>query len=105
MVPGLEHHIGGNGPQMLEEPVPRAPRDDGLAPGQHGQRGGGMEGEGEQIEDHQEGSESFPAVPEIVFEIVTVGLQYVEGLVLDPRVKTSCPYPALKGVTRLVMCR
>jgi hypothetical protein len=23
----------------------------------------------------------------------------------DPRVKTSCPYPALKGVTRLVMCR
>jgi hypothetical protein len=26
-------------------------------------------------------------------------------LVGDPRVKTSCPYLALKGVTRLVMCR
>ena len=44
---------------------------------------GGVEREGEQIEGDQDAGEGFLAVPEIVFEIVTVGLEHVEGLVLD----------------------
>ena len=32
MVPVLEHNIGGDGPQMLEEPIRRAACDDGVSP-------------------------------------------------------------------------
>ena len=68
MVPGLEHNVSGDGPQVFEEPIRRAARDDGLAPGEHGQSRGGMEREGEQIEGHKDRGEGFLTVPEIVFE-------------------------------------
>jgi hypothetical protein len=54
---------------MFEEPVRRAACGDGLAPCQYGQSGSGMKREGEQIEDHQHGSQCFAAVPEIVLEV------------------------------------
>ena len=38
---------------------------------------------GEQIEGDQDAGEGFLAVPKVVFEIVSVGLEHVEGLVLD----------------------
>ena len=51
----------------------------------------GMEREGEQVERHQDPGEGFLAVPEVVFEIVSVGLEHVEGFVLDlpPRASTG----------------
>ena len=39
--------------------------------------------ESEQIEDDQDAGEGFLAVPEIVLEIVSVGLEHVECFVLD----------------------
>ena len=89
MVPAFEHNIGGDRSQVLEEPVRRAPRDNSLPPGEHSPSGRSMEGEGEQIEADQDGGEGFPAVPEIVFEIVSVGLEHVEGFVFDPRIKSE----------------
>ena len=68
---------------MFEEPIGRATRDHRLAPSQHGEPGHGMEREGQQIENHQNGGEGFLAMPEIVLEILSTGLEHVEGLVLD----------------------
>ncbi len=73
MVPGLEHDVSVDGSQVFEEFVCRAPGDDGVAPGGHGQPRGNMACEGQQIECHQAGGEGFLTVPEIVFEIVSVG--------------------------------
>src|SRR5260370_37761978 len=47
-----------------------------------------MDGEGEQVEGHQDGGEVFLAVAEAVFEVVAVVLEHVEGFVLD---LPSCP--------------
>ena len=91
MVPVLEHDVGGGSPKMFEEPIRRAPRDDGLPPGQQGQLGGGMGGKGQQIEGHQNTGEGFPAMPEIVLEILAVGLEHIEGFVLDPRLRGDKP--------------
>jgi len=74
MVPVLKHDIYGDRVRMFEEPVVRAPRGYGLTPGQHGQSGGGMEGEREQIENHEDCGECFLIVPEVVFEVVAAGL-------------------------------
>jgi len=82
MVPGLEHDISGDGPQVFEEPIRRTPRDDSFAPGEKGEPGGGMEREGEQIEGDQDRRQSFLTVPEIMFEIVSVGFEHVERFVL-----------------------
>src|SRR3954454_19758993 len=68
---------------MLEEVVPGAAGGDGVAPGEDTERGDGMEGEGEEIEGHEEAGKDEFAVAEIVLEVVAVGLEDVEGLVLD----------------------
>jgi hypothetical protein len=83
MRPVLEDNIGGDSPQMLEEAVCRAACDDGGSPGEDPEISGGVECESEQIEGDQDAGQSFLAVPEVVFEIVTVGLEHVEGLVFD----------------------
>jgi hypothetical protein len=44
VVPVLEDHIGRDGPQMLEEAVFGATRDDGGSPGKDGEISGGAEG-------------------------------------------------------------
>jgi hypothetical protein len=41
-----------------------------------------MECEGEQVEGDEDAGEAVGAVPKIVFEVVSVGLEDVEGLVL-----------------------
>jgi hypothetical protein len=79
----VKDNIGGDSPQMLEEAVCRAACDDGGSPGEDAKISGGVECESEQIEGDQDAGQSFLAVPEVVFEIVTVGLEHVEGLVFD----------------------
>ena len=48
-----------------------------------GQIADGMEGESEQVQGHEHGRKIDFAVPEVVFEIVSVILQDIEALVLD----------------------
>ena len=50
VVPVLEDHVGGDGPQMLEEVVFGATRDDSGSPGKNGEISGGMEGKGQRVE-------------------------------------------------------
>src|SRR5271169_6611282 len=49
MVPVLEHDVDGDGPQVFEEAVCRPPCRDSFAPGQHGQPGGRVKREREQL--------------------------------------------------------
>src|SRR5271166_3987054 len=83
VVPVLEDHVGGDGPQMLEEAVFGSTRADGGSPGKNGEISGSMEGEGQQVEGDEDIGESLLAVPEAVLEVVSAGLEDVEGLVLD----------------------
>src|SRR5580692_11346142 len=82
MIPVLEDHVGGNDPQMLEEVIFGAARDDSGSPGKDGEISSGMEGEGQQIESDEDIGEGFLAVPEAVLEVVSAGLKNVKGLVL-----------------------
>jgi len=45
--------------------------------------------EGQQIEDREYGCQMLLSVPEIVFEVVALGFQDIERLVLDPRIKSG----------------
>src|SRR5450432_474783 len=83
MGPVAEDDVSGDGPQMLEKAIGRATGDDGGTPGDDAEISGGVECEGEQVEGDQNAGEGFLAVPKVVFEIVTVGLEHVEGLVFD----------------------
>jgi hypothetical protein len=89
--PVLEDDVGGDGPQMLEEAIHRAACDDGGSPGEDAEISGGVEREGQQVEGDQNAGEGFLAVAKVVFEIVSIGLQHVEGLVLDPRLRGDKP--------------
>ena len=81
--PVLEDDVGGDGPQMLEEAIRGAAGDDGGAPGEDAEISGGVECEGEQIEGDQNAGEGFLAVAKVVFEVVSVGLEHVESLVVS----------------------
>jgi hypothetical protein len=81
--PVAEDDVGGDGPQMLEEAIRGTTGDDGVSPGEGAKISGGVECEGEQIEGDKNTSEGFLAVSKIVLKVVTVGLEHVEGLVLD----------------------
>jgi len=81
--PVLEDHVNGDSPQVLEEAVSWTARDNGGSPDKIGEIGGGVEREGEQVERDEDAGESFFAVPEIVLEIISFGLEHVERLVLD----------------------
>src|SRR6266436_999041 len=66
------------------EPAPaKAGGGDGGTPSSLTEVDDGMQGEGEQVEDDEEVGERSLSVPEIVFEVVSVGLEDVESLVLD----------------------
>src|SRR3979411_2017446 len=68
---------------MLEEAVSRTACDHGGSPGEDAEVSGGVECEGKQIEGNQNTGEGFLAVSKVVFEIISVGLEHVERLVLD----------------------
>jgi hypothetical protein len=83
MRPIVEDDVGGDGAQMLEEAVPGTAGGERGAPGEDAELGDGVEGEGEQVEGDEDAGEGLLAVAEIVLEVVAVGLEDVEGLVLD----------------------
>ena len=82
VVPVLEDHVGRDGPQMLKAAVSGTARDDGGLPGKNGEISGGMEGKGQQVEGDEDIGEGLLAMPEAVLEVVSAGLEDVEGLVL-----------------------
>lgn len=84
MRPVSEHHIDGDGPQMLEEAVCRSACDDCGAPFDDRQISRGVKREGKQgIQSDQDAGQGSLAVSEIVIEVVTIGFEDVECLVLD----------------------
>ncbi len=68
---------------MLEEAISRTACDDGGSPGEDAEVSGGVEREGQQVESDQNTGKGFLAVSKVVFEIVSVGLEHIEGLILD----------------------
>jgi hypothetical protein len=76
-------HIGGDGPEVFEEAVCGAASGECFPPGQHGEMCGGVEGEGEQVEGEKDAGQGLLAVAEVVLKVIAVGLQHVEGFVLD----------------------
>ncbi len=82
-VPGGEHLVFGDGAQVLEQARPGAEALPCPPPLVFGEFAGGVQGEGEQVEDDEHGGEGVLAVAEVVFEVVAVLLEDVEGLVLD----------------------
>src|SRR5713101_3398958 len=68
---------------MFEEASACTEGGDGVTPCSLTEVDNRMQSEGEQVEDDKEVGESSLSVSEIVFEVVSVGLQDVEGLVLD----------------------
>src|SRR3954465_2945520 len=82
-LPVREDDVGSDGAQMLEEVALGAASGDGAAPGEDTERGDGMEGEGKEIEGDEEVGKGELAVDEIVLEVVAVGLEHGEGLLLD----------------------
>jgi hypothetical protein len=80
MWPVLEDDISRDGSQVLEEAISRTARDNGGTPGEDAKISGGVECEGKQIEGDENARQGFLAVPEVVLEIVSVGLEHVEGV-------------------------
>ena len=78
----LEDHIGGDGPQMLEEAVRRAKRDDVGSPGKNDEISGGVEGEGRRAEGDEDIGDGVLAAPEAVCKVVSAGFGDVTSLVL-----------------------
>lgn len=62
-----------------------------LPPRLIGQIANRVTSERQQVQGRQHGREIPVAVPEIVLEIVALGFQRVEGLVLDPRLRGDKP--------------
>ena len=68
---------------MLEQAHPGAEPLSCLLPVGLGEFAGGVQREGEQVEDDEHAGQGVVAVAEVVFEVVAVLLEDVEGLVLD----------------------
>lgn len=86
-MPGWEDEEDGERAQVIEESAAGSGLVAGLGPQPFGQFGDRVAGECNEIEDDEHGGEVVTAVAEIVFEVVAFGLQRIEGLVLDPRLR------------------
>ncbi len=75
--------VGGDGPDVNEETVPRAEFLARFLPSCGHQITGIVHGKGEQIEGDEQAGQGVLAVTEVVFEVVPVVLEDVEGLVLN----------------------
>ncbi len=77
-----DEEVAGDRAEVLEEALAGADALAGFLPGPCDEIAERMEGEGEQVHGGQEGGEVLVAVTEVVFEIITLGLEDVETLVL-----------------------
>jgi len=81
--PIWEDDVGCDASELFEEVVSRDPGRHGVLPGQDAQLRDGVISEGQEVEGHEDTDEGFLAVAKIVLEVVPIGLEDVEGLVLD----------------------
>ena len=83
LLPALEAHVLGQYPQVLEESVAarQCGADEGTAAIQQFQHR--VEEECQQVQRQQRLSKEQLSVTEVVFEVITLGLQRVDILVLD----------------------
>ena len=88
---------------MLEEAVLGAAGGHGGAPGADAEVGNGVEREREQVEADQKARQGLLAVAEVVLEVVALGLEDVEGLVLGSVETLGVPaeISPLKGTVNL----
>src|SRR5260221_1396701 len=82
-VPAWKDDVSSGGAQMFEDAASRAEPGHRVAPGPVDELAEVMQGEGEEVEDHEDGRERRLAVAEVVLEVVAVVLENVEALVLD----------------------
>src|SRR3954463_11277974 len=82
-VPRREDQIGGDRRQLAEEIVARSKLGPCGTPEIVADVADGVDPERPPIEGHQDGSEIVFAVSEAVLEVIAVGLEHVERLVLD----------------------
>ena len=78
--PRWEDVAGGDGAQVLEEAHSGSEGAARFPPGVFHEVVRGVDGEGQQVEDHRHAGEGLPAIPEIVFEVVAIGFEDIEGL-------------------------
>ena len=82
-MPGGKDQERGDGREIVEELAAGAELLPGGAPEFVGDVADGVNGEGQQVQSRQDGGEVALAVTEIVLDVVSLGLENVEGLVLD----------------------
>src|SRR3954468_17920248 len=82
VVPGGEDQESGDGSQIFEEPGAGSYLLHCPAPEILGEIADGMEGESQQVQGNEHGREVVFPVPEVVLDVVALGLEPVEGLVL-----------------------
>ena len=82
-IPGEEHVVGGYDSQVLKEAAFGAKAVAYLLPERFCEFACAVEGEGAQVEDDEHAGEGALAMAEVVFEVITVLFEDVEGFVLD----------------------
>ena len=83
VLPGGKDQESGDCGGIVEELAAGAELLPGGAPEFVGDVADGVNGEGQQVQGRQDGGEVALAVTEIVLDVVSLGLENVEGLVLD----------------------
>src|SRR6516162_7174215 len=83
VLPGGKDQESGDCGGIVEELAAGAELLPGGAPEFVGDVADGVHGEGQQVQGHQNGGEVALAVTEIVLDVVSLGLEDVEGLVFD----------------------
>jgi len=83
VVPGREDQIGRDRCELAEEVVAGPKLGPCVTPEFIADVANGMEGEGQQVQAHQDGCEILLPVSEVVLKVVTLVLQDIERLVLD----------------------
>src|SRR5215472_6048990 len=102
IIPRGEDQVDGDGGKAAEELHARTGLRPGKLPQGLGLIADRVEGEGEQIEGDQQSGQVLLAVAEVVLEVVAIGFENVEGLVLNFPSGTAagCEFRHVVGIDR-----
>ncbi len=103
--PVWKDEVSGDGGEVLKEALAGADARPRFLPGPGCQVAQRVPGEGEQVHGDQQGREVLIAVAEVVFEVVALGLEEVEALVLDLPPSPCSPWHQSYSGTTWRFCR
>src|SRR5215831_17473244 len=83
ILPGVEDRVCGDRCKVVEESSASCELFPRRAPEVVGDVANSVKGEGQKVQGHQYGGEMLVAVTEIMFDVIALGFQDVEGLVFD----------------------